>query len=253
MGTVLTNDYHWQNKILQKSTLAPIKKIKIVGTARQKKLALVYNQFGGLLTTLSHSLVLDLAVGLAVICVESSGEAFKGDKMMIRFEPHWFYKLWGKNNRAVFDRHFKLSNWKGETHFYREAAAKSRWQGFHGDQPKEWAVFTLARGLDENAAIKSTSMGLGQIMGFNHKQIGYGTAKEMFENFSKDARYQILGIFDFMSKAMIKSLQRADFIGFARAYNGSGQAKTYGRLIEGHVKEWEKVLGTARVAPTLRL
>jgi hypothetical protein len=44
----------------------------------------------------------------------------------------------------------------------------SQFANYHGDHFQEWNVFEFARNLDEEAAMKSISMGLAQIMGFNY-------------------------------------------------------------------------------------
>lgn len=161
----LTTDYLWQNPALQKLAVEADEARSVTGTATQKKLAETYNQYGNLLQQVSDALEMDVGVALAVICVESGGMGFKDGRMIIRFEPHWFHKLWGKANQEDFDKHFQFTSWKGNTHFYRETE-EDDWQSFHGNQTKEWTVFELACGLNEEAAKKSISMGLGQIMGF---------------------------------------------------------------------------------------
>lgn len=232
--------YLWQNETLQNLRLEPERPLSVSGNARQKRLAQTYNQFGNILRSVSVILKMDLGSSLAVICVESGGVGFKDGRMIIRFEPHWFHKLWGKSNQKAFDRHFKFSSWKGETHFYRESE-KWTWQAFHGNQSKEWAAFELACGLNDEAAKKSISMGLGQIMGFNHGRIGYERVGRMFDNFGSDVRYQILGMFDFMTPAMKTALARKDYVTFANHYNGSGQAATYGKMIADYVGDWERL------------
>ena len=72
-------------------------------------------------------------------------------------------------------------------------------------------------------------MGAPQVMGFNHKFIGYDTPKEMFEKFNKDIRYHIFALFDF-TKAKperIRYLQNHDFYNFSVEYNGRANPKAY--------------------------
>ena len=233
-------EYLWQDETLKTLAVEPSELKVVDGNARQKKLAETYNQYGNLLQNVSDTLDMDVGVALSVICVESRGVGFKDGRMIIRFEPHWFHKLWGKDNQEDFDKHFKFTNWKGNTHFYRDTE-EDDWQSFHGNHGKEWTVFELACGLNDEAAKKSISMGLGQIMGFNHGAIGYETVGEMFDNFGTDVRYQILGIFDFMTAGMKKALAGKDYVTFAKAYNGSGQAATYGKMIADYVIDWEGI------------
>ena len=233
-------DFLWQNPTLKNLRLEPEKLMTPTGTSKQKQIIATYNQYGNLLRSVSAALKMDVGVGLAIMCVESGGVGFKDGKMIIRFEPHWFHKLWGKANQPAFDRCFKFDSWKGETHFYR-TSDKAGWQGFHGNQAQEWAAFELARGMNDEAAKKSISMGLGQIMGFNHKQVGYDSAAPMFNNFNSDVRFQILGMFDFMTPEMKAALAKKDFTAFAKSYNGSGQAASYGKLIADNVSAWAKL------------
>ena len=61
----------------------------------------------------------------------------------------------------------------------------------------EWEVLTFARGMNEEAALSSISMGAPQVMGFNHGRVGFASALEMFEAFGRSEREQIFGLFDF--------------------------------------------------------
>jgi hypothetical protein len=83
-------------------------------------------------------------------------------------------------------------------------------------------------------------------MGFNFSKIGYESVSEMFENFSTDIRYHILGFFDFVkgtgeSSPMIIALQRKRFEDFATYYNGSGLAAEYGGLIEEAYDDFSEI------------
>ena len=112
---------------------------------------------------------------------------------------------------------------------------------FHGNQDLEWEVFSLAKKLDKKAALKSISMGMPQIMGFNHKKIGYKSVNKMYNDFCRDIRYHILSLFEFLDEKMIQALQQKDFELFARYYNGAGQAATYGEWIRENHEEFKEV------------
>ena len=98
--------------------------------------------------------------------------------MIIRFENHVFWSLWGRNNPNAFNAVFAFNadvTWQG--HKFR-ANVNAPWQDVHtGSQSSEWDAFHVAAALDANAAKRSISMGLPQIMGFNHKRIGYDTVE----------------------------------------------------------------------------
>ena len=204
--------------------------------AKTKQVARIWNKFGGLLQKLSERLRIEPGVAVAVIATESSGNGFQNNRMIIRFENHYFWRLWGKDNPEKFRRHFSFNEteaWKD--HQFRPDA-NATWQTFHGNQDGEWAVFTKARSLNDEAAKGSISMGLPQVMGANHNLIGYESAGQMFTAFSKDERTQVLGLFDFIqgpdtSSRRVIALQDQDFVAFAEQYNGPGQAAVYGGML----------------------
>jgi predicted flap endonuclease-1-like 5' DNA nuclease len=77
-------------------------------------------------------------------------------------------------------------------------------------------------------------MGGPQIMGFNYAALGYAAVQQMFDAFAASEPNQVVGFFDFVrsrGEEAIQTLQSSDFVGFARFYNGSGQAEHYGSLI----------------------
>ena len=213
-------------------------------TSQQKTAVRTWNRQGGLISTLSDVTDIDTSAAVAVLCVESRGRGFGSDgRMIIRFENHVFWRLWGKHNPDLFKAHFRYSSQKAwQNHEFRENP-RGRWMGFHGNQNLEWQVFYYARKLNEPAAMRSISMGGPQIMGFNHSRIGYDSAGEMFDAFQSDIRYHILGLFDFIkgsgtTSPMIEALQRNNFESFASYYNGPGQAAQYGHLIANHFENF---------------
>lgn len=205
---------------------------------RQRAAAQTWNGYGGLLQTLCDAIAIAPAAAVAVLLVESSGKGFGPDgRMVIRFENHVFGRRWGHAGSDAFSRHFRFHTaqpWK--QHLFCEGPGGA-WEPCHVSQEHEWKVFTFARALHEAAALQSISMGLPQIMGFNHARIGYDSARGMFDRFSADVRYQLLGLFDFIvgpgtTSPMLSALQRRQFELFASFYNGPGQAARYGQRIQ---------------------
>jgi hypothetical protein len=209
-------------------------------------LARVWNQYGGLISTLSNQLGVDPAVAVATLAVESGGRAAGQDgRMLIRFENHIFHQFWGADNPGLFFQHFSFAsdrNWLG--HHWRPSADES-WRASHvDDQAVEWAAFEFGRTLDETAATLSISMGLTQVMGFNHQTLGYGSPQVMFEAFSRGPRYQVIGFFDFVKRnGGVPFLQNHDYAAFARMYNGVGQIGLYAGLIRDSVAEFRRLRG----------
>jgi len=174
------------------------------------------------------------AVAMAVLRIESGGTAFAADgRMIVRLEAHILsrYLPWG-----TFARYFAygvggLAAWVGDGHRVRTGPA-APWTVYHGKQATEWAALTLARGLSEEAALLSTSLGAAQVMGFNHKAVGYASALEMHDAFTVSGHAQVKAMLDYCKhRGLVPALQRGDFLAFATGYNGTEQAARYARLM----------------------
>jgi len=209
--------------------------------------ARAWNSYGGLVTQLCETTGVSLSAAVGVLCVESSGRGKTASgRLIIRFENHIFWSRWGKSNEDAFREHFTFDpskRWTG--HKYR-ASASEPWKTGHRDQQSEWDAFTIARSLHEPAALQSISMGASQIMGFNHAAIGYDSAKEMFDQFSADERFHVLGMFDFIkgggrTSPMLEALRRGEYEQFATHYNGNGQAAAYGARIRAAAAAFERI------------
>lgn len=200
-----------------------------------------WNRFGGMLQPLCDVVAIPPATAVAVLCVESSGRGFANGRMIIRFENHVFWDQWGKNKPDRFRQHFTFDSAKRWTGHRFRTTASGAMTNSHAGQASEWQAFELARSLNGPAALRSISMGLPQIMGFNHPLIGYDSAGGMFDRFSENERFQILGLFDFIKGAgptsrMLEALRRGQYVQFATHYNGNGQAATYGERIRSVVE-----------------
>jgi len=203
-----------------------------------RQVADIWNRYGGLLGALSDALGIQPGVAVAVLSVESDGQAFAGDgRMIIRFENHIFYQYWGRAHTVDFAQHFRFNPgqiWKD--HQWRPTTGQN-WIDCHTSLASEWDVYNFAASLDTTAARMSISMGAPQIMGFNYAVIGYSSADDMFAAFSTSERDQVVGLFDFVAGILpgggaVKALQALDYQAFATAYNGTGQADYYAGLIK---------------------
>ncbi|HZY40844.1 MAG TPA: N-acetylmuramidase domain-containing protein [Anaerolineae bacterium] len=223
---------------LQALSLSPAQRRIAPGGAPQAAFtaARIWNKYGGMLEPLSNKIGIDPGVAVAVVAIESGGSGIGPDgRMIIRFENHLFWFNWGKANAATFNQFFQFDQtvtWRG--HKYR-IQANAPWLDVHTHQASEWVALTQARTLNDHAARLSISMGLVQILGSNHRAIGYDTVDAMFDAFSADERFQLLGFFNFVKndQRQVKALQQQDFVAFARIYNGPGQPDYYGGLIKG--------------------
>lgn len=164
------------------------------------------------ITGIAKSIGLEYADLMAFISVESGGLGFDSTtgKIIIQFEPSWFKRkspytpsgLWSLNG---VER-----------------------------QSKEWIAFNDAFRKNPNAAMESTSIGLGQIMGFHYKTLGYKSVGEMWDDAKKGEYQQVCQMANFIkaNPALLKAIKTHDWHKVATLYNGAGYkelAKKYGR------------------------
>lgn len=167
----------------------------------------------------------------AVIDVETAGGGFDASgRPKMLFEPHIFYRELGPARRAVA---------------VGKGLAYPKW----GTKPypkDSYPRLAEAMEIDRAAALRSASWGLGQIMGFNHKLVGYADVESMVSAFCIDEEYHLRAMVDFiLTEHLDDDLRRHDWSGFARGYNGAGYA-THGyhtRLAAAYAK-WAKIKDT---------
>ena len=119
---------------------------------------------------------LDTASLLAFTSVETGGQGFdsKTGKITIQFEPVWFRK------QAPYAPSGKWSVNKVEI------------------QAKEWLALNDAFAKNPESAMKSTSIGLGQIMGFHYARLGYKTVGNMWDDAKKGIGRQVWQLVQFI-------------------------------------------------------
>jgi len=155
---------------------------------------------------------LPFEVLLAIIEVETPGRGFDviTGKILIQFEPSWFRR-------------------------HEPYAPSGKWSVNKVDvQSKEWIAFNDAWKINPDSAMKSTSIGLPQIMGFHFERLGYKTVGEMWDDFKKGEYQQLLALIRFIlsDNRLLKAVREKDYHRIAYIYNGAKyreMAKKWGR------------------------
>jgi hypothetical protein len=168
----------------------------------------------------------------AIMEVEARGSGFdKQGRPAMLFEPHIFWRELGpgpKRDRAV-----------------KMGLAYPQWQA--GRYPADsYPRLEMAMAIDETAALRSASWGLGQVLGNNHKAAGYATPQAMVRAFMEDEEFHLGAMINFIRANKIDDeIRRHDWTGFARVYNGPGHARHdyAGRLARAYAK-WRKIKDT---------
>ncbi|MBX2855087.1 MAG: N-acetylmuramidase family protein [Rhodobacteraceae bacterium] len=145
----------------------------------------------------------------AVVSVETRGYGFFADRTpAILFERHYFSRLTG----GAFDAsHGDISN--------------PRFGGY-GASSQQYSRLARAAALDYDAALKSASWGIGQVMGANAENLDYSSVREFVELARKSEGEQLTAMARFIDRNGLKRpMQRRDWTFFARRYNGPSFAK----------------------------
>jgi len=142
----------------------------------------------------------------AVLTVETSGCGFLPDRRpKILFERHWFSRL----THGRFDADPSgISN---------PVAG-----GYGAGGAPQYERLAQAMALDADAALQSTSWGLGQIMGFNAVAAGCANVNALVAASQDSEDAQLRAMAAFVQHAnLADSLRRGDWAQFALHYNGT--------------------------------
>lgn len=165
----------------------------------------------------SEQLGIDPATILALTEIESGGRFFHSvngrQEPAIRFEGHYF-------DRRLNDTTRKLA---------RNAGISSPVAGRirnPASQQQRWELLARAMKFNYQAALESTSWGIGQVMGAHWQWLSYDSIDE----FVKIVRSGVQGQIDVMLRYIVKAdlidtLSAQDWSSFARRYNGPNYAK----------------------------
>lgn len=170
----------------------------------------------------------------AFLDVETRGSGFdaKGRPILLR-ERHWFYSLLKGAERA-------------------EAVRLGLANPTAGGYPKEsYTWLAEAMKINETAALKSCSWGVGQVMGFNHEAAGYATVQDMVTAFMADEEAQLAASVAFIkANRLDDELRRHDWAGFAKGYNGADYKRNaYDAKLAAAFAKWSRVKNTPFPAP----
>lgn len=149
---------------------------------------------------LANSIWLEYASLQAILKTETPGYGFDmaTGKLLIQFEPNYFKRM-------------------------EPFAPSGAWSVNKVDvQSKEWVAFNDAFSKDPESAMKSTSIGMPQIMGENFKACGYNSVGEMWDEFKKGEYHQVKALCNFIlsNKKLYQAIKECNWHQVAYIYNG---------------------------------
>jgi hypothetical protein len=178
----------------------------------------------------------DLAALLAVVEIESDGHSLEidGRTPSFLFEKHVFYRQLLELDRAAVDHAvaagLAYTSWQPKTEYRNEGTSAGR-----------LAILAQARAINDEAACRSASWGVGQTMGFNYKELGFVDARHMVD-------YMIHGGVPAQVECLIREIEHNNlarylnghnWAAFARGYNGAGYAANhYDTKLAGAYAHW---------------
>jgi peptidoglycan hydrolase-like protein with peptidoglycan-binding domain len=184
---------------------------------------------------------IDPAGLLAVVEVESAGNAFEQDGTTPRFlfERHVFYRVLQK-----------FAPDRLRTAVAQGLAIPHAQSGQYSDQRTsagKLALLARARAIDVDCADRACSWGLGQVLGENAESLGFGSVAAMMAALRTGgvaAQIDLMVRF-IKTRELVRALNSGDWAGFARRYNGPNfRDHNYdSRLANAHAK-WAQFMST---------
>ena len=176
--------------------------------------------------TLTNEQIKDLAnkhgieyAGLkAVVEVEASGKGFIGDVPKILYEPHIMHRLLTKKNYITVRNNLMKAH---------PNLCYPRWGTYkYGAESIQHSRLEIASQFNRDTALESCSWGLGQVMGFHWKSLGYESLQAFINDMYESEAKQLEAMIRFIRvNGLLLALKNKDWVKFARGYNGSGYAK----------------------------
>lgn len=159
----------------------------------------------------------------AVVEIESRGSGFLPDgRPKILFERHIFHKYAPNAPSNI----------------------SSRNPGGYIGGAAEHTRLAQATKYNRAGALMSASWGLGQVMGFNYQVCGYASVQEFVNDMYAAEYYQLMAMMNFIkNNGLIDEIQRQDWHGFARRYNGTAYMKNnYAQKLAWSYDKWQRQL-----------
>lgn len=150
----------------------------------------------------------------AVIEVEArSSGFFSNGEPAILFERHVFWRQlgairWFTMRLKIMALHPRVCN---------------KYSGGYGYFSEQHDKLRIAASYNRDAALQSASWGIGQVMGYHWKALDYPSLQQFINDMYHSEAKQLEAMIRYIKvNNLVDELQRHDWAGFARGYNGAG-------------------------------
>jgi len=175
----------------------------------------------------------------AFLDTETTGSGFDDQgRPKILFEPAVFYRnLSGAKQLAAVSQGLAAKTW-GEIPY--------------GKSSEQYPKLQRALIIDETAALKACSWGIGQVLGENYAAAGYHSVHDMVTDAMEGEEPQLQQSINFIkANHLDDELRKHQWAAFARGYNGAGYAKNqYDTKLAAAFAKWQKIPDTKWVPGT---
>lgn len=155
----------------------------------------------------------------SVIEVECRGHGFTASgEPTILFEPHIFYSRLTKKNFITLRNRIMVKE---------PDLCYAKWkQGLYGSYASQHKKLQRAVKYERDCALESCSWGLGQVMGYHWKSLGFSSLQEFINLVYRDEMGQVEVMMRYLEKNdLLESLREQNWHSFALGYNGKGYKK----------------------------
>ncbi len=168
----------------------------------------------------------------AVIEVECKGSGFNADGTpVILFERHVFRKQLIANGKSST----ALKAMKERPDLCNTAPG-----GYGLYSAQHGRLNVAASKYDRDSALESASWGIGQVMGYHWRALGYASLQAFINAMYRDEASQLDAMCRYIKvNNLVKALQNKDWKAFAHSYNGAAYAKNqYDVKLAAAYKRW---------------
>ena len=165
----------------------------------------------------AKALGIEAAALKAVIEVECKGSGFNADGTpVILFERHVFrQRLIANSKSATADKAMR-----------ERPDLCNKTTGNYGLYSAQHGRLNAAAQYHRESALESASWGIGQVMGYHWKALGYASLQAFINAMYKDEASQLDAMCRYIKvNCLINVLKNKDWKAFARGYNGTAYAK----------------------------
>ena len=154
----------------------------------------------------------------AVVEVEASGRGFVGNAPKILFEPHIMHRLLTQKNYITIRNNLMKAH---------PSLCYPKWGTYkYGTVASQHDRLSKAAAFNRDTALESCSWGLGQVMGFHWKSLGYESLQAFVNAMYESEAKQLDAMIRFIKvNKLLDALKSKNWTAFARGYNGAGFAK----------------------------